>query len=82
MVDAPETEYARLAKLIDEGIPQATQAAVQRLGGAEQVEAEYYRVAAKLDAAMNGEPSDVAAIVLHSALVNIFRKCVEPERVH
>jgi len=82
VVQTPEQQSARWHRLIDEGLPAATIDARERLGNDDAVQAEFHRVAVKLDEVLNGEPNDVAALVLHATLVSLCEKAVDLPEVN
>ena len=82
MVETPEQQSARWHRLIDHGLPAATQAARERLGSDEAVEAEFRRVAAKLDGVLNGEHNDVVTLLFHSTLISLLEKGIDLPAVH
>lgn len=82
MVATPETDRERWARLIDDGLTLAAQAAVDRLGDQAAVETDFQRVARRLDDAMNGEPNDIATLVLHASLISLLEKSVERPAVN
>jgi len=72
VVATPNDQRAKWDALISKGMDAATGAALERLKTEEAVGAEFDRVMVKVSTAVQGEQNDIAALVLHAALVAIL----------